>query len=200
MLTGLLHATPLAKFDGAKFLEYGDSLYDGSVVMGEINPTHRTSLFVYDGRAAQVRDSEQFEAFIIECAKQFCTELGYATELYDFKVCSIWINEMTANSVHQPHNHYGVNFSGCFYVKMPLNAGGISFQSALMRVDKGFLEIKEQTIYNSLNWGTTPQEGDLLMWESYLMHTVPSTDFEGVRRSIAFDVKLSVKEEKLKNG
>jgi uncharacterized protein (TIGR02466 family) len=200
MLTGLLHATPLVKFDGSEFLEYGNSLFDGSVKMGGSTPNYRTSLSVYDGSASHVRDSEPFEAFIVECAKQFCTELGYATELYDIDVYSIWINEMVANSTHQPHNHYGANFSGTFYVKLPPNAGGISFQSALARVDKGYLEIKEQTIYNALHWGTSPQEGDLLMWESYLIHTVPLTEFEGIRRSIAFDVKLTIKKDKVNNG
>ena len=194
-----IYVLPLAKFDASEFVEYGKSLFDGQIKLTstEGDRSYKTSIQYYDsGRTNQVHfpSSEQLKEFICKCAVEFATTLGYSVELYE-PSANIWINEMTSGSHHKLHNHYGMNFSGCFYIEIPKDSGFITFQTLLERYDRAPLEVKEYTVFNSGSWTVSTEEGDLLMWESFLQHQVKPTAYEGVRLCLGFDVIMNRKQE-----
>ena len=132
------------------------------------------------------------EAAVVE-GRNFLVGCGYAADTYDIYVVNIWLNEMWEGVEHAEHAHYGSNLSGCFYIEMPENTNGIRFNGFLSRFDKADIEVENYTQYNSNAWELQPEEGDLLVWESYIAHAVPYAKYKGRRRSIAFDLALKRK-------
>ena len=47
--------------------------------------------------------------------------------------------------------------------------------------------------YNAQFYVNYIDAGDMLFWESMLMHEVPDLQFDGVRQSIAYDITISKK-------
>ena len=136
---------------------------------------------------------DKFKEVVLENARLFLENCGYDVDRYSFKVSNIWLNEMISESLHSPHNHYGKVVSGCFYVDVPENSSGITFTGPLSRIDKPTTAIKNHTVFNSGEWTVAPEPGSMVMWESYLIHGVPKASFNGIRRSIAFDVSIETK-------
>jgi uncharacterized protein (TIGR02466 family) len=194
-----IYALTIAKFDASEFVDYGKSLFDGQIELTSTEgaASYKTSILYYDsGRTNSVPflDSDPLREFICKCSVEFAAILGYSTEPYE-PSASIWINEMTSGSHHKLHNHYGTNFSGCFYIEIPENSGFINFQTLLERYDKAPLDVKEYTLFNSGTWTVEVKKGDLLMWESFLYHQVKPTTYEGKRLCLGFDVVMNRKKE-----
>jgi len=138
---------------------------------------------------------EEIKSVVLEEAEKFFKEYGYTynKETSELVVTGIWLNEMESNPNHEKHQHYGNMLSGCFYIDLPEGAGGICFTGPLSRVDKATPDVENYTVFNSHSWTIAPEKGNMLMWESYLLHQVVDTQFVGKRRSIAFDVSLEHK-------
>ena len=115
---------------------------------------------------------------------------GYDTTKYDLEVGNLWLNEMKTASKHKPHSHYGYQISGCFYVDMPKNTGSILFTTNDRNMPYNGVDSKTYTIFNSKTWQMNPEEGDMYFWRSDILHEVLDAQFEGVRRSIAFDINV----------
>lgn len=135
----------------------------------------------------------EIKAGIKARAIKFYAGLGFDTDDLDFEVVNVWLNEMRAQSTHPPHNHYGFQISGCFYVDVPTNSGVIQFFTNERGLERGDAQVKNYTPYTAKTLGISVDEGDMYFWESLLTHHVPALDFEGVRRSIAYDVSVAPK-------
>jgi len=126
-------------------------------------------------------------------AVKFYAGLGFDTDQLDFEVVNLWLNEMRAASSHRIHCHYGFQISGCFYVDVPQGSSLIKFYTNIKRLEHGGHPEKIFNQYNAQFFGASPEEGDMFFWESLLQHEVPELHFHGVRRSIAYDLKISKK-------
>lgn len=116
------------------------------------------------------------------------------TDIYDVEIVNMWLNEMTTGSVHLKHNHFGYTLSGCFYVETPTPSNKIEFYSLADDIGvQKILKVDQWTIANSSSWWLPVEPGTICIFPAYLKHGVPKEEFEGVRRSIAFDINLKLK-------
>jgi uncharacterized protein (TIGR02466 family) len=138
------------------------------------------------------KEGDGLRVAIESAAKEYAAVCGYASDAYIAEISNSWLNEMPAGSAHEFHSHQGKTFSGCIYVDMPPNTPGIGFLSPRTRFDYMAMNIAQYTTFNSLKWGFEPKEGQLYIWESWLLHGVNSGNFEGTRRSAAFDVVMKL--------
>jgi uncharacterized protein (TIGR02466 family) len=158
-------------------------------------PGHLTTLSGYKRNTIIVTHKDttnlrNIKRLIYTHALNFFAGCGYDTTKYDLEVVNIWLNEMRNICEHKAHNHYGYQISGCFYVDMPKNTGDILFINNDKNVAYGMVDSKTYTVYNSMTWRMTPEEGDMYFWRSDVLHQVLSSEFSGVRRSIAFDINV----------
>ena len=110
-------------------------------------------------------------------------------------VCdSLWVNVMPEGGSHTSHIHTNSVISGTYYVAVPPGAGPIVFEdprhpqmmAAPPRKASAPREFKHHI-------SETPQEGTVLLWESWLRHEVPLNKANGLRISISFNYVIGQK-------
>lgn len=122
---------------------------------------------------------------LAETCKELSAEL-FSEEL-KWHICSIWKNVSKPTSSHAPHNHVNSFISGILYVSdnivstrfhRPIPTGGYIF---------GHFN-DNPGMYNSA-WVTINgiQPGDLLLFPSYIVHSVPPNPSDEDRVTIAFN-------------
>lgn len=189
--------TPIAICDFSKYVPFLVQLFEEAGPMKQTsNVGHTSNLDYYsiDGhtcdRLGSSKEAEELRLDVAKATQEFAAKLGYAVNKYTPITKNFWFNEMICGAVHKRHSHYGSHFSGCMYVQMPENAAQIVFFNPNDRYDKAQVDVELYTPANSAVWSFSPKVGQLFIWESWLGHEVPATQFEGVRRSAGFDVIL----------
>ena len=102
-----------------------------------------------------------------------------------------WVNINKFKDAHSLHNHPGCVLSGVFYVKVPEKAGPIAFAHPASSVIPLYFNkhIKHFTAYNSSFWKIDPRDNQLLMFPSWLEHSVePNMNPIEERITIAFNL------------
>ena len=132
-------------------------------------------------------------SYILHCAKQH--GLFEETHIFESMINSAWIVSQYENEYNPIHNHTGCDISAVIYLKVPDvkgrrnleskkgkpdNDGDISFIHSAMG-NRNF-DVFEKGMMN-----ITPVPGLLVMFPSYLMHTVYPFIGEGERRCLPFN-------------
>ena len=141
------------------------------------------------------------KSYIIHCAKQhnFFSE----THTFQSSINSAWIVSQYANEYNPLHNHNGCDISAVIYLKCPDvkdrrnleskkgkedHDGDITFvHSAMGQRNHDILEKGIFTI--------TPQVGQMVLFPSYLLHTVYPFIGKEERRCIAFNANYRIGDE-----
>ena len=137
-----------------------------------------------------VPETQPLIEYIKKSAEKFLQE--NKNKPHTVKVQNIWLNEMASGNRHPIHAHYGYSISGTFYVQVPTGANKIKFYSPADGLGH-VLGVKSQddwTPSNSLSWWVSVEEGNIILFPSYIKHEVPAMEFTGLRKSISFDLAL----------
>lgn len=120
--------------------------------------------------------------------------LGYYSQ--EWKFSQSWISLKYPNQTHHSHTHGNSIISGVFYYGSNYHISesyNITFHKH-HTPPAGFNTLSvpsdENKInyYNTTNYNINPQPGDLLIFPSHLMHSVPENQSNKIRRSLAFNV------------
>ena len=162
---------------------------------------HKTTLSSYDSLSfGHTKDfgvgeeAEEFKKAIVNRCVNYLDFLNIDCSGKELVIKNLWLNEMVSGATHRRHSHYGSLFSGCIYVDLPVDSSGITLYNPSDRYDRIPTNYNRFHSANSGLWTYHPEEGDIFVWESYLHHSVEMSHFEGVRRSIAFDLILKDEE------
>lgn len=133
--------------------------------------------------------TELYDA-IIESSVQFTANMGIKLPK-NFKIDS-WVNFFTRNQTEQEHTHYGNFLSGCYYVNAPEGSGLFCFPDPVRerQMWRGVF-MKEKEYENILNVNSSsykPERGKLLLFQSWMPHSVLKNNSDEPRISIAFNV------------
>ena len=140
-------------------------------------------------------------SYVIHCAKMH----NYFKEdwFYESFINSAWVVSQYENEYNPLHNHTGCDISGVIYLKTPDtkgrrnieskkgkedNDGDISFVHSAMG-QRNF-DILEKGIFT-----ITPQVGQMVLFPSYLLHTVYPFIGKEERRCIAFNAVYRIGDE-----
>lgn len=131
--------------------------------------------------------TDNLKKYIVDSTKKYLECQGYHN--YDIKIINLWLNEMTSGQCHTPHHHYGYTFSGSYFCSCPENSNILEvYNPGKFQFSHKLTKIKELTSYNSNSCLLDINEGNIILFPSYIRHAVPQCNFIGVRRSIAFDI------------
>ena len=119
---------------------------------------------------------------------QFTSELDFDLEGRDLKLEDVWINILAEGGSHSAHLHPNSIISGTFYISMPSETSAIKFEDPrhpmMMASPARLVNAKEflkPFIY------IKPLVGEILLWESWLRHEVPTNMSSEERISISFN-------------
>ena len=140
------------------------------------------------------------KSYVVHCARQHgMFQEHYVTET---NVNSAWVVSQYANEYNPIHNHTGCEISGVIYLKVPDVKGRRNLQSKKGKNDSdGDISFvyctasqRNQDIFEKGLVQITPTPGLMLMFPSYLGHTVYPFIGEGERRCVAFNATYRIVE------
>ena len=109
-------------------------------------------------------------------------------------VSNMWININPKYSYNSNHIHFKSFYSGVYYINVPENSGTIQFTnpSSLQRI---FLELYKTTVdrfngFTAQNWVFQPQKDLLILFPSWIEHSVNQNLSNSNRISIAFNTTI----------
>ena len=133
----------------------------------------------------QKQSLDFFKEPILNFIKSFDPLCNFFIELN-----GIWINENFKGSSNFKHLHPQSNFSGVYYIKVPKNSGNIIFY----RDEILYEYLENYKIFNSSEFNISEKieikEDDLILFPSFLNHSVEKNFNEDSRISLAFNFNL----------
>ena len=141
-------------------------------------------------------------SYVVHCAKNH----GFFKETHTFEsmINSAWIVSQYENEYNPLHNHTGCDISAVIYLKCPDVKGRRNLESKKGKEDNdGNIAFVHSAMGNrnhdALEKGVinlTPKSGVLLMFPSYLIHTVYPFIGEGERRCLPFNAVYRIIDDK----
>ena len=109
----------------------------------------------------------------------------------DIAITEAWVNfNSSRQCMNNQHIHGGV-FSGIFYLNVPPESGKLVLANpAINHMWQGLGMVIEPSQYTSETIIISPIEGDIIMWPSYLPHSVGTNNHDSDRISIAFNLYM----------
>lgn len=109
---------------------------------------------------------------------------------YTVSLVNTWLNEVKSGGGQSRHSHYGYTVSGVYYTQVPEGSGQLMFHNDQVPIQHFLSQIEEDTPFNCPDWWIPVETGTIVLFPSHTTHSVPVLEFDGIRRSIAFDVTL----------
>ena len=117
-------------------------------------------------------------------------EFGWKYVSNKQRVVAMWAIINSKNSFNVSHNHQNCYLSAAYYVKKPQNSGDITFYDPKEVRTYRSPRIEKYTDYSREAMTIKPEEGDLIVFPSYLYHEVGVNLSEENRVIISFNVDI----------
>ncbi len=113
------------------------------------------------------------------------------------EITGCWANINASGASHAIHSHPNNFLSGIYYVQTHPGADSVNFHDP--RPQTGIIRppVTELTSQNTEQVVVTVSDGMLLMFPSYLPHSIPPNDSDSLRISISFNMMFSLYAERL---
>jgi len=106
----------------------------------------------------------------------------------ELRLDSLWVNVLAPGGVHSGHIHPHSVISGTYYVRMPLGASSLRFEDPrLPMMMAAPPRLAEAAPERRTFAYVLPQEGDVILWESWLRHEATLNAAEEDRVSVSFN-------------
>lgn len=105
------------------------------------------------------------------------------TKLY---ITQSWVNKTMPGEYHHSHKHPNSIVSGTLYIETN-DLDVIRFEKPGSDTAPWLFMPKEWNLWNSSTWALPVVKGQLLLWRSYLAHSVPKTEGPNARYSLSFN-------------
>ena len=106
------------------------------------------------------------------------------------RIVAMWAIINKKNSFNIMHNQLNCYLSGSYYVKKPEKSGDISFFDPVEPKTYRYPEKEKGTFHSNEVITLKPEEGDLLVFPSYLYHSVEPNLSDKDRVVISFNIDL----------
>jgi uncharacterized protein (TIGR02466 family) len=123
-------------------------------------------------------------------ARDFLQLIGLDPKL-DLRIES-WLNLNTPGTYHNQHEHFGAILGGVVYLEATNDSGDLLFHDPVkVRTQANVLTKKHRIARNEFNYQiirSTPSIGKIVLFESWITHSVEINNSSNDRISIAFNV------------
>ena len=135
-------------------------------------------------------EPKQFVNMISKSISECLVDMGWDIKKQQVKISAMWSIVNPPGSSNQRHIH-GNNFiSAAYYVKAPKDSGSIKFFDPNEVKKFRHPEIENRTDLSAFGYAIKPIEGNLLIFPSYLYHSVGKNISNEDRIVISFNVDI----------
>tara|TARA_B100000579_G_C22436888_1_gene668024 strand:- start:21 stop:623 length:603 start_codon:yes stop_codon:yes gene_type:complete len=117
-------------------------------------------------------------------------DMGWDLQKQKIKVTSMWSIINKKNSSNARHIHSNNYISAAYYVKAPKNCGNIIFYDPRSEAVFRHPIINKPNKLNTNSFSIEPKEGLLVLFPSYLNHSVDLNNSDEERMVISFNIDL----------
>jgi len=122
--------------------------------------------------------------------KVIINEMGWKYDSNKVKMEAMWSIINKKGSFNIQHNHANAYLSSAYYVRYPEKSGSIKFFDPREQKNIRYPKIKNYTDISAVITEITPKEGDLLIFPSYLYHSVGENLSKDDRIIVSFNVDV----------
>ena len=149
-------------------------------------------LYTTIGSPRALFDHKEFEPLcntIMDETNDFANALELEIEKHPLKFNECWLNIYSQGHAQEVHNHANSVISGIYYAKAPKGSGDLLIHSPYSDV---MLDPpnKNTNGYNLKAMSIKPQEGMMILFRSFVKHSVKPTRCDDERISIAFNLTM----------
>lgn len=126
---------------------------------------------------------------------EYVCQMGFkAVDDLDFVDCDIfltsaWLNVNDSRQCMNNEHVHSDTFSGVFYLKAPEGSGKLVIQNPSMnRMWQGTTLVEQKNEVTAQSVKIEPEEGTIILFPSYLSHSVETNDHDDERISISFNI------------
>lgn len=115
----------------------------------------------------------------------------------DFEITGIWANMNPPNAAHKMHSHPNNFLSGVYFVRTHEGADTINFHDPRSQTEIIRPPVMELTAENTDQVVVRVKNGTILVFPSWLTHSVDANQSDETRVSVSFNVMFSAYPEKM---
>ena len=138
-------------------------------------------------------DPQNFIKFILPAIEQVMIDMNWEKQKQTTKINNMWAIINFGGSANLRHQHGNSTISGAYYVRAPKNSGDIVFYDPRPAPVYSHPNISNPNFLNAQVNSITPKEGALVLFPSYLDHSVNENLSNKERIVISFNIRIQIK-------
>ena len=146
-----------------------------------------TSTYNSDNGLEQYDEFKTFADFILGKGYEYLERCGYDSSKIPLSI-KIFASEMKFGDSHSLHVHPNSLLSGVFYLTAPEGSSPILFSDTRIIKSMISLPVKDYNVITERSLPVFPEPGLLLLWESWVSHSVPKNKSESGRVTLVFNL------------
>lgn len=139
------------------------------------------------------RQPQNFISLIYSSIEQVMHDMNWDKQKQIAKINNMWAIINTGGSANLRHQHGNSTISGAYYVRAPENAGDIIFYDPRPAPIYSHPNAVSPNSLNAQINGISPKEGALVLFPSYLDHSVNENKSNEERIVISFNIRVQIK-------
>ena len=136
---------------------------------------------------------QNFISFILPAIEQVMVDMNWDKQKQIAKINNMWAIINTGGSANLRHQHGNSTISGAYYVRAPRDSGDIVFYDPRPAPVYSHPNVVHPNMLNAQVNGITPKEGALVLFPSYLDHSVNENQSKEERIVISFNIRIQMK-------
>ena len=141
----------------------------------------------------QENEPKDFIKFILPAIEQVITDMNWEKQKQSININNMWAIINTGGSANLRHQHGNSTISGAYYVRAPKNSGDIVFYDPRPAPVYTYPKAVNPNLLNAQVNGISPKEGALVLFPSYLDHSVNENLSNEERIVISFNITIQSK-------
>jgi uncharacterized protein (TIGR02466 family) len=141
-----------------------------------------------------IEDNVPVQSFIAKfnnlLPKIFINQMGIDKKLTNIKILNMWSMVNGKNTFNTKHNHPNSYFSAVYYIKINKDSGHIKFFDPKEVKTMYFKAVGKLNEFSTNILKIKPEEGKLLLFPSYLHHSVEENLSDEDRIAISFNLDI----------
>ena len=126
---------------------------------------------------------------ILKAINQFADTI-YVKKPYTVMFDDPWLNVNRESHSNKTHTHPGSDLSLTYYCEVPADSGRIVFENPVLHQRTTPIWYEKHDVWNSECINLTPKKYDLIIFPSYLVHSVEPNKSNKPRISLAFNAQI----------